>query len=192
MLLPSYRISLGNDLTYGETRLISDFFRLNYNYKDKYLLQGSIRRDGSSVFGANNYWGYFPSVGAAWRITQEGFMQNQNIFTDLKLRASYGVTGNSGGIGAYTAKLVYGIAGTYYNNGVQAAAYGSNTRYQILIYNGKKLATKNIGLDFTVLKGKLSGTIDWYDKTTTDMLFRYAVSAITGTRRKNLGQWRKY
>jgi iron complex outermembrane receptor protein len=173
--VPSYRISLGNDLTYGETRLISDFFRLNYNYNDKYLLQGSVRRDGSSVFGANNFWGYFPSVGAAWRISQEGFMQKQNIFTELKLRASYGVTGNSGGIGAYDAKLVYGIAGTYYNNGVQAAAYApiqgtsSDLRWE-------KITTKNIGLDFTVLKGKLSGTLDWYDKTTNDMLFRYAVS----------------
>ncbi|MGF2410859.1 MAG: SusC/RagA family TonB-linked outer membrane protein, partial [Ferruginibacter sp.] len=172
----SYRINLGNDLTYGETRLISDFFRVNYNFDDKYLLQASVRRDGSSVFGANNFWGYFPSVGAAWRISQESFMQNQNIFTDLKLRASYGVTGNSGGIGAYTAKLVYGITGTYYNNGVQAAAYGpiqgSNPDLR-----WEKTATTNIGLDFTVLKGKLSGSIDWYDKNTTDMLFNYSVSA---------------
>jgi len=172
----SYRINLGNDLTYGETRLISDFFRLNYNFKEKYLLQGSVRRDGSSVFGANNFWGYFPSVGAAWRISQEGFMQNQSVINDLKLRASYGVTGNSGGIGAYTAKLVYGITGTYYNNGVQAAAYGpiqgSNPDLK-----WEKTATTNIGLDFSVFKGKLSGSIDWYDKTTTDMLFNYSVSA---------------
>ncbi len=174
--VPSYRINLGNDLTYGETKLISDFFRLNYNFKDKYLLQGSVRRDGSSVFGANNYWGYFPSVGGAWRISQENFMQNQKIFNDLKLRASYGVTGNSGGIGAYTAKLVYGITGTYYNNGVQAAAYGpiqgSNPDLK-----WEKTATTNIGLDLSVLKGKISGSLDWYDKTTTDMLFNYSVSA---------------
>ncbi len=173
--VPSYRINLGNDLTYGQTRLISDFGRLNYNYREKYLLQGSIRRDGSSVFGENNYWGYFPSVGAAWRISQENFMQNQNIFSELKLRASYGVTGNSQGIGAFTAKLVYGTTGTYYNNGVQSAAYaptqGSNPDLQ-----WEKTATTNIGVDFTILKGKLSGTFDWYEKNTTGMLFNYAVS----------------
>jgi iron complex outermembrane receptor protein len=173
--IPSYRINLGSDLTYGQVRLISDFVRVNYNFKDKYLLQASIRRDGSSVFGENNEWGYFPSAGIAWRINQEGFMENQSVFTDLKLRASYGVTGNSGGIGAYTSKLIYGITGTYYDNGVQAASYGpiqgSNPDLK-----WEKTATTNIGLDFTVLKGKLSGSVDWYDKNTTGMLFNYAVS----------------
>ncbi|MEP7142547.1 MAG: SusC/RagA family TonB-linked outer membrane protein, partial [Ferruginibacter sp.] len=171
----SYRINLGSDLTYGQTRLISDFARLNYNFKDKYLLQGSVRRDGSSVFGDNNHWGYFPAVGAAWRIGQEEFMQSQSIFTDLKLRGSYGVTGNSQGIGAFTSKLVFGITGTYYDNGVQAAAYGpiqgSNPDLK-----WEKTATTNLGLDFTLLKGKLSGSIDWYEKNTTGMLFNYAVS----------------
>ncbi|MEO6732953.1 MAG: SusC/RagA family TonB-linked outer membrane protein [Ferruginibacter sp.] len=173
--ISNYRINIGNDLTYGQTRLISDFGRLNYNFREKYLVQGSIRRDGSSVFGENNFWGYFPSVGAAWRINQEGFMQSQSIFTELKLRGSYGVTGNSQGIGAFTSKLVYGIAGTYYNNGVQAAAYaplqGSNPDLQ-----WEKTATTNVGLDFTILKGKLSGSVDWYDKNTTGMLFNYSVS----------------
>ena len=171
----SYRVNLGTDLTYGQTRLISDFARLNYNFRDKYLVQGSIRRDGSSVFGENNHWGYFPSAGVAWRIGEEGFMDNQKIFSDLKLRGSYGVTGNSQGIGAFTSKLVYGISGTYYNNGVQAAAYGpiqgSNPDLQ-----WEKTATTNIGLDFSILKGKLSGSIDWYNKNTTGMLFNYAVS----------------
>ncbi len=174
--IPSYRINSGSDLTYGQTRLISDFGRLNYNFKDKYLIQGSIRRDGSSVFGQNNYWGYFPSVGAAWRIGEENFMKNQNLVSDLKIRGSYGVTGNSGGIGAYTSKLVYGISGTYYNNGVQAAAYapiqGSNPDLQ-----WEEVATTNIGLDFSILKGKLSGSIDWYNKNTTGMLFNYSVPA---------------
>jgi TonB-linked SusC/RagA family outer membrane protein len=172
----NYKINLGNDLTYGETLLISDFLRVNYNYKDKYLFQGSIRKDGSSVFGDNNHWGYFPSVGLAWRISQEDFMKNQSIFSDLKLRASYGVTGNSAGIGAYTAKLVYGTVGTYYNNGIQAGAYGpvqgSNPDLR-----WEKTATGNIGLDFAILHGKLSGSIDVYNKNTTDMLFKYAVSS---------------
>lgn len=174
--IPSYRINMGNDLTYGQTRLISDFGRINYNYNDRYLLQASIRRDGSSVFGENNAWGYFPSVGAGWRISNESFMQNQKIFNDLKLRFSYGVTGNSGGIGAYTSKLIYGITGTYYNNGIQENAYGpiqgSNPDLQ-----WEEVATTNVGLDFTILKNKISGSLDWYSKKTTDMLFNYRVSA---------------
>ncbi len=172
--ISNYRINLGSDLTYGETKLISDFGRLNYNYQDKYLVQASIRRDGSSVFGDNNHWGYFPSVGLAWRINQEKFMQNQNLFSDIKLRGSYGVTGNSQGIGAFTSKLVYGITGTYYNNGVQENAFapiqGSNPDLK-----WEKTATTNIGLDFAVLKGKVSGSVDVYNKNTTDMLFNYVV-----------------
>ncbi|MBL7739949.1 MAG: TonB-dependent receptor [Chitinophagaceae bacterium] len=174
--ISSYRINLGSDLTYGQIRLISDFGRLNYNYKDRYLLQASLRRDGSSVFGENNAWGYFPSVGAGWRIINESFMKDQNIFNDLKLRFSYGVTGNSGGIGAYTSKLIYGITGTYYNNGVQDNAYGpiqgSNPDLQ-----WEEVATTNVGIDFTILRNKLSGSLDWYNKNTTNMLFNYRVSA---------------
>ncbi len=174
--IPSYRINLGNDLTYGQVRLISDFGRVNYNYKDRYLLQASLRRDGSSVFGENNAWGLFPSVAAAWRISNESFMQNQKVFNDLKLRFSYGVTGNSGGIGAYTSKLIYGITGTYYNNGVQENAYGpiqgSNPDLQ-----WEEVATTNVGIDFSILNNKITGTFDWYNKNTTDMLFNYRVSA---------------
>jgi len=172
----SYRINFGSDLTYGQIKMISDFVRVNYSFKDKYLLQASLRRDGSSVFGENNQWGYFPSASIGWRISNESFMADQRIFDDLKLRGSYGVAGNSNGIGAYTAKLVYGITGTYYNNGVQENAYGplqgSNPDLK-----WEKTSTTNIGLDFVVLKGKLSGSVDWYDKKTSDMLFNYAVPA---------------
>jgi iron complex outermembrane receptor protein len=171
--IPNYRIRLAGGV--GEKRLISDFARVNYNFGDKYLLQGSIRRDGSSVFGANYQWGYFPSVGAAWRITNEKFMETQNIFSDLKLRASYGVTGNSEGIGPFNSKLVYGITGTYYNNGILDNAYGPlqganpDLRWE-------KTSTSNLGLDFSIFKGILSGSIDVYEKLTNDMLFQYAVS----------------
>lgn len=171
--IPSYRIRLAGGQ--GEKRLISDFARLNYNFKDKYLLQGSIRRDGSSVFGANYRWGYFPSVGAAWRISNEQFMDNQNLFSDLKFRASYGVTGNSEGIGPFNSKLVYGITGTYYNNGILDNAYGPlqganpDLRWE-------RTSTANLGLDFTIFKGIINGSIDVYEKLTKDMLFQYLVS----------------
>lgn len=175
--ISSYRINFGADGIYQETRLISDFARLNYNFKDKYLVQGSIRRDGSSVFGANNQWGYFPAVGVAWRIGQESFMQKQGLFNDLKLRASYGVTGNSSGFNAYTAQFISGSLGTYYYNGVQTAAYGP-TQAANPNLKWERTATANVGLDFTVLKGKLSGTLEWYDKTTTGMIYSYRVDPI--------------
>ncbi|MVM30147.1 SusC/RagA family TonB-linked outer membrane protein [Spirosoma sp. HMF4905] len=173
----SYRINFGADGIYQETKLISDFARLNYNYKDKYLIQGSVRRDGSSVFGANNQWGYFPAGSVAWRVNQEGFMQNQKLFNDLKVRASYGVTGNSSGFNAYTAQFISGSLGTYYYNGVQTAAYGP-TQAANPNLQWEKTATTNIGVDFTVLKGKLSGTVEWYNKETTGMIYSYRVDPI--------------
>ncbi|XWW47489.1 TonB-dependent receptor [Fibrella sp. USSR17] len=175
--ISGYRINFGPDGIYQETRLISDFARLNYNYKNKYLVQGSIRRDGSSVFGENNQWGYFPAVGLAWRIDQEKFMQNQNLFNDLKFRASYGVTGNSSGFNAYTAQFISGSLGTYYYNGVQTAAYGP-TQAANPNLQWEKTATTNLGLDFTVLKGKLSGTLEWYSKETTGMIYSYRVNPV--------------
>ncbi len=174
--ISSYRVQFGPDGVYGETRLISDFGRLNYGYKNKYLLQASVRRDGGSVFGTNNQWGYFPAVGAAWRITQENFMQNQKIFNELKLRGSYGVTGNSQGFGAYTAQFLYGSTGTYYSNGVQAGAYGPIQGANPDL-KWEKTATADVGLDFAILSNKISGTLDWYDKNTTGMIFNYAVSS---------------
>ena len=175
--IPSYRINFGADGIYQKNRLISDFARLNYNFKDKYLLQGSIRRDGSSDFGANNRWGYFPAVGAAWRISQESFMQNQQVFNDLKLRASYGITGNASGFNAYTAQTLSGSLGTFYYNGTQVSAYGP-TQAANPDLQWEKTSMTNIGLDFAVLKGKISGSIEWYNKTTNGMIYSYKVDPI--------------
>jgi TonB-dependent starch-binding outer membrane protein SusC len=173
--ISSYRVDFGPSGVYSKTRLISDFGRLNYNYNNKYLLQASMRRDGSSVFGVNNQWGYFPSASAAWRISSESFMQRQNLFNDLKLRVSYGVSGNSAGVGPYNAQLLYGLQGTYYNGGVfdnaivPAQANNPNLQWE-------EVTTKNVGIDFTILKSKLNGSIDWYKKETTDMIFPINVS----------------
>lgn len=174
--ISSYRVQFGPDGVYGETRLISDFGRLNYGYKNKYLLQASVRRDGGSVFGTNNQWGYFPAVGGAWRISQENFMQSQSFFNELKLRGSYGVTGNSQGFGAYTAQFLYGSTGTYYSNGVQAGAYGPIQGANPDL-KWEKTATTNIGIDFSILKNKINGSLDWYNKNTTGMIFNYSVSS---------------
>jgi TonB-dependent starch-binding outer membrane protein SusC len=175
--IASYRVNFGADGIYQQNRLISDFGRLNYNFKDKYLLQGSIRRDGSSVFGENNQWGYFPSVGAAWRISEEGFMKNQHLFSELKLRASYGVTGNSSGFNAYTARFISGSLGSYYYNGVQTAALGPRQAANPDL-QWEKTATKNLGLDFSLFKGKINGTLELYDKTTSGMIYSYVVDRV--------------
>ena len=172
-----YQINFGPDGIYQETQLISDFARFNYNYKSKYLLQGSIRRDGSSVFGENNQWGYFPSVGAAWRISQENFMQDQNVLTDLKLRASYGVTGNASGFNAYTAQFISGSLGTYYYNGALTGAYGP-TKSENPDLQWEKTATANIGLDFSAFSNRINGSLELYDKTTTGMIYSYTVDPI--------------
>lgn len=173
----SYRIDFGNSNAYYKTKLISDFLRVNYNYQDKYLVQGSIRRDGSSVFGENNTWGYFPSVGIAWRPVEESFMADQTFFSDLKIRASYGVTGNQSGFSAYTSQFIMGSQGTYYYNGAQVGSYGP-TQASNPDLQWEKTATTNIGIDFSILKNALSGTVEWYDKNTTDMIYSYAVDPI--------------
>ncbi|KQX00932.1 TonB-dependent receptor [Flavobacterium sp. Root420] len=172
-----YVVNFGDSKAYQKKRLISEFARLNYNYRDKYLLQGTIRRDGGSVFGTNNQWGYFPSVGGAWRIDKEGFMQGQKIFDDLKFRASYGQTGNSSGFNAYTAQFISGSLGTFYYNGQQIGAYGPNQAANPDL-KWEKTSTANIGIDFTILKGKVSASVDVYDKKTTDMIFNYAVNPV--------------
>ncbi|MCM5528407.1 SusC/RagA family TonB-linked outer membrane protein [Parasegetibacter sp. NRK P23] len=174
--ISNYRIDAGPTGVYSKTRLISDFGRLNYDYQGKYILQASLRRDGSSVFGANNRWGYFPSGSIAWRVVNENFMQNQQLFDDLKFRVSYGVTGNSAGIGAYNSQLIYGLRGTYYNGGVfdnaivPAQANNPDLKWE-------ELSTFNAGIDFSIINRRVTGSLDWYKKQTTNMLFGVNASA---------------
>lgn len=158
-------------------RLISFYGRAIYDYKGKYLLQATIRRDGSSAFGVNNRWGMFPSVSAGWNIDRESFMSNVSFVDNLKLRAGYGVSGNSVGFDAYTARLVYGAqSGSYfYSNGKWLTAIGpiQNDNPNL---KWERTATVNIGLDFSLFKNKLLGTLDVYNKKTTDLIAPYQVS----------------
>jgi TonB-dependent starch-binding outer membrane protein SusC len=172
-----YRVNFGNADIYYKTRLISDFARLNYSFRDKYLLQASVRRDGGSVFGANNQWGYFPAVGVAWRLIEESFMKDQGLFNDLKLRASYGETGNATGFSAFTPHFISGTLGTFYSNGSQIGAYGP-TQAANPDLQWEKTKTANIGLDFSILKGKINGTLEVYEKKTTGMIYSYEVDPI--------------
>ena len=152
--------------------MISYFGRFNYNLNDKYYLQASLRRDGSSVFGKNVQWGYFPSVGVSWRAGQEKFVQDLGIFDDLKLRASYGVTGNSSGFDAYTAQFLSNSMGNFYYNGSSTMSYGPN-KAENPDLQWEKTSTANVGLDASFLKGRLSFIFDLYNKNTTDMIYWY-------------------
>lgn len=168
-----FRVDYGGN-TYQDILMISDFARVNYNYKNKYILQGSIRKDGSSVFGRNEQWGYFPSIGGAWNIDQENFMKSQNVLSTLKLRASYGIAGNSLGFNPLSTKLIYGNVGQFYYNGINESALGA-IQNENLDLRWEKTATTNLGTDFSLFKGRLSGSFDWYDKKTSDLIFTYDV-----------------
>jgi TonB-dependent starch-binding outer membrane protein SusC len=165
----------GSDRSQNE--LQSYFGRVNYNLSDKYILTATLRVDGSSRFGANNKYGYFPSVGAAWRLSNENFIP-KNVFDDLKLRLNYGITGSQdfqGGASRvlFTANTDGSL--TQNNNPNPNLRWEQTTQY-------------GAGLDFTVLKGRLSGTLDYFYKSTTDLLFqiRYAQPAAVTYRFINL------
>lgn len=165
-------------------RMISFYGRVNYSFNSKYLLQATVRRDGSSAFGVNNRWGTFPSVSAAWRITEEDFMQDQNVFDDLKLRVGYGVSGNSLGFDAFTARQRYGNPNNVATWFTYVDANGTSSAYRVLgaLSNANpdlKWETTgmfNIGLDFGFLNNRLTGTIEYYSKKTSDLIYDYDVS----------------
>ena len=160
----------------GTLRLISYYARVNYQYADKYLFQASLRDDGSSAFGANHQWGYFPAVSGGWRISKERFMEGLDFLDELKLRVGYGVTGNSLGFDPLIAIAQYGITGRYYTNGQFLDGIGpvqnSNPNLQ-----WESTATTNAGIDFSIWKGWLSGAVDYYNKTTSNLIWSYPVSA---------------
>ena len=178
-------IQTGNDLKIGnvtssknEYKLISFFARAHYSFDERYMITATVRRDGSSKFGANHKWGWFPSVSAAWGLSQEGFMKDIKWISDLKLRAGWGVTGNQDGLMPYKSLELYQAYCTYYENG------GSSTAFRIPQNASPDLkweetAMFNIGIDFSLFNGRLGGTIEYYDKKTSDMLYNYSVPTPT-------------
>jgi TonB-dependent starch-binding outer membrane protein SusC len=171
---------INSGYTLSTLRMISFYGRANYSYNSKYLFQATIRRDGSSAFGSNNRWATFPSVSASWRLSEEGFIQNLNVFNDLKFRAGYGVSGNSLGFNAYTAIQTYGASGWF----AYTDANGNTSDYRTLAATSnanpdlkwEKTSMLNVGLDFGFLKNRLTGTLEFYDKRTEDLIYSYAVS----------------
>ncbi|MHC1776922.1 MAG: SusC/RagA family TonB-linked outer membrane protein [Lentimicrobium sp.] len=158
----------------GLSRLISFFGRVMYNYDERYLAAVSLRREGSSRFGDNHKWGWFPSASIGWRINREDFMKDITWINDLKFRLGYGVTGNQD-IGNYKSLLLMGRAGKFYYNGEWINTYQpvSNPNPDLKWENKSEI---NAGFDFSTLNNRLSGTIDVYYRNSTDLLYTYNVS----------------
>ncbi|UBM57752.1 TonB-dependent receptor [Marinilongibacter aquaticus] len=156
----------------NEYKLVSFLGRVQYSLKDKYFATANFRRDGSTKFGDNNKWGFFPSLSVGWAISEEPFMQSLAWLDNMKIRASWGRTGNSEGIDPLQSRSFYGQNGTYYDGetGTFLPAYQitSNPNPDL-----KWEVNENygIGVDFSIMKGKLSGSLDYYTRQTKDLLY---------------------
>jgi TonB-linked SusC/RagA family outer membrane protein len=171
-----------------QSRLVSFFSRANYNFRDRYYLTGVVRYDGSSRFGEGNKWAVFPAVSASWRISEESFLRDHGLISDLRLRAGFGLQGNPavppyaslitlapGGNYAFGERLINGIAPNRNPN--------PNLKWE-------ETAQYNIALDYGLLSNRFSGTIEYYRKNTTDLLLQVAVPqpALVATRLENIGE----
>ena len=176
--------------SYIGTNLVSGAFRLNYAFKSKYLLTLTGRADGASVLAEGNKWAFFPSAAAAWRIMDEGFMQKQSFFTELKARASYGIAGNAA-VAAYKTQSNVAIIPFAWND-ITALAYGLDPNIGNPDLKWELTGTINAGLDFGILKNRISGSLDYYDSKTKDLLLPQLLPASTGSQRTlaNLGKTR--
>ena len=156
------------------TNLIGFFGRATYSFKNRYLLMGALRYEGASqLWGTDNAWGLFPSISVGWRITEEAFMKNQKIFDDLKLRVGYGVTGSQPKDPfLVVAMLKYGSYAFVNGNWVQTIVPASNPNPDLKWEEKKET---NIGLDFVSWGGRLSGSIDYYNRDVDGLIYEYGV-----------------
>ncbi|WP_298412102.1 TonB-dependent receptor [Hydrotalea sp.] len=153
----------------------SIFSNADFNYKNRYVISGSFRRDGSSVFGVNNRYGNFFSIGATWNVNEENFMKSIAWVNLLKLRTSYGSNGNSLGFGNYQALATYGYGNNY--TGIPGSA-PSNIGNPNLTWEKNK--PFDVGVDFSIFKDRLFGTVDFYSRTTSDLLANTTLSPTSG------------
>ncbi|MBP5418508.1 MAG: TonB-dependent receptor [Bacteroidales bacterium] len=155
-------------------RNISFYGRASYSFNSRYMLQVTIRRDGSSVFADGHRWGTFPSVSAAWNITDEDFMANQNVLSNLKLRVGYGISGNAMGFGAYSGVATYGSTGEVDNNyAILAATKLANSEL-----TWETTGMFNVGFDYGFWGSRINGSIEFYNKKTKDLIWEYPVSTV--------------
>ncbi len=172
-----------------KSQLISFYGRANYNLLDRYLLTLTVRRDGSSKFGNNNKWGVFPSGSFAWRLSNESFFPKDGVVNDLKLRLSYGITGNQE-IPNLASQPTLGPSATNYVIGSTAITAIVPERYANPNLKWEETAQSNIGLDFQLLKNRIYGSVDVYKKNTTDLLLSFAIPSpsVVSTQLANVGE----
>lgn len=171
------KVAVGTNTVTEQTpnKLLSTFGRLQYNYDDRYMVSGSLRFDGGSVFGANNKWGVFPAVSGGWIVSNEKFFKNweQKWWNTLKVRGSYGVTGNNSisNTAAYAtlASAVYGGASGFYTNSLGNPDLG-----------WEKTHSTDIAVDLGFLNNRIQLSLDWYTKNTTDLLYQVPVEGASG------------
>lgn len=184
VLLPAFGQTMAGttpstvNTVYSIFKLAGYFGRVNLTFDDKYILAATIRRDGSSRFGADRRFGTFPAVSAAWRLSEEQFMTNvKNIFTDLKLRVSYGQTGNQD-IGGSFPSLVLASTGVAFGaNGLSGIGL---TQLGVRTLGWETNETINLGLDYAFLKGRISGTVEYFWRNTKNLLLFEPQSSISG------------
>jgi TonB-linked SusC/RagA family outer membrane protein len=160
---------------WSKSTLASFFGKIDYNYAGRYLIDFSLRADGSSRFGADRKWGFFPAVGAAWRIKQERFLKDLTVLSDLKLRTSYGVTGNQNGIGNFAAQGLW-TGGTPYQGapGIAPQQLGNpDLRWE-------RTSQFNVGVDAAFWNGRVAVEANYYTKYTRDGLLQLALPGTTG------------
>lgn len=148
-------------------RIESYFSRVNYDYKGKYYVSGSIRRDGNSRFAEQSRWGTFWSVGGGWNIDRENFLKNVTWINQLKLRSSYGIVGVADGIGFYAYQGLYGFA----NNANEPGIVQSQTAFLNRELTWETNKQFDIGLEFSFFKNRLNGSVEYYDRISSDLLF---------------------
>lgn len=181
----------GQRCIYSKNNLVSFMLRFQYNLMERYLFNVACRRDGSSRFGTDSKWGTFPSVAFAWRLSQEKFLKNADWLNNLKIRASYGIVGNQNGIDNYTtlgiAKKMPGEFGDVYYLGYLPGSELPNKNLK-----WEQSGTVNVGIDFGFLNNRISGTLEYYNTRTTDLLVSRAINASLGytSMLDNLGETR--
>lgn len=165
------------DFTYNSTALISQMLRLNYSYDSRYLITATGRRDGYSGFGANNKWGFFPSIALGWNLANEDFLAPKSIFNTLKLRFSYGLNGNQA-IGAYQTISRLGenniVAGSTTLPGYIPVKLGENN------LGWESSTTLNAGIDFGLISNRIFGDLNFYKTNTSDLLLNRSIPSIHG------------
>ena len=163
-----------------DSKLSSLFSRVNYDYDSKYYFSGSVRRDGSSVFGSNNKFGTFYAIGAAWRLTQEDFLKDISWLSELKLRGSYGTSGNDRVANAstfarYAAQGLYSLGNNY--EGLPGISYSQLANPDLKWESSKQT---DIGVEFSLLKGRINGEVSYYNKGSEGLLYALPLSFTTG------------